>query len=403
METLNGCDPRSSRRRRRLFAVLLVGLFAALAWAPGVVPTDTASAASLNCQSFTYCFQFRSAMSSTRAIDSIWWGSSSQQESVTSTNPGNGYWGLSFENSTNQADGVFQLRSVGQAGWCLTEPTSGNQLYVAPCVNTPGTDADNRQNWGLVGPSGSTSGQYALRSNSDGKCADVLNNSDYDGAWVGAWTCSAIYGSTNQKWTIADYSGTANAPGNSASRASVNRAVQGLLVKEYAAGLGRQIISRNKPGSITFCNWGGYSAWGSLDYARLTPGNGFQRAWSTPRMAVDQCSSIVVPGGQGVAAEITMHLDSGGGVTIATYFLTAGYTNTTFNFYGSTCTATTGVNANDAFSELTTTVVNAGIGTSCTHPNDSATAQKVADAASTVDANLAALNTQLGITGPTGY
>lgn len=336
-------------------------------------------------------------MSSTRTIDPIWWGSSTQQQAVTHANPTNGRWVISFETSANETNGVFQLISFGQTGWCLTEPTSGNQLYTAPCVNTPGSDADKRQNWGLIAPSGSTNGRYALVSNYDGKCADVLNNSDYDGAWVGAWTCNSTYGSTNQQWTLTDGDGSVSG----LSKWPLSTIVPAQLAKEYIGGLARQALQRKTPGSVTFCNWGAYVAWATVNYARLTPSMGFQNGWQTPDLLLDQCSSLPIPAGEGLSAQITIHLHAAqGNLIAATYFLTAAYTKTTFQFYGNTCSPSFGVDANDDLSVLLTNVVNANIGGTCNTPSKDVgnLPSKVSAVQSTVDTNLAALNQQLGIT-----
>jgi hypothetical protein len=396
METLNDVDPRSSRRRRCLLTVLLVGVFTAIAWAPGVVPIGTASAAGTTCQSYTYCFQLRSAMNGKRALDASYAGPT-QDQAVTLASPWDGFWGVSSESSADKAKGLFQLRLVGLQNWCLTEPTSGSQLDVVQCVNAPGTDADRRQNWTFFGPS-SNSGQYSLRSAFDGKCVDVLNGTDSDLAQVGAWTCNSFYGSANQLWTVADYSGTTNAPGVTAASPSTNSTAVGQLARQYSSTVvARQAVQQNTPGSISFCNWGGYVAWATVNYARITPSNAFLSGRSTPDLLITQCSSIPVPAGQGVAAEITLHVHFGtNDVTAATYFLTAAYTKTTFNFYGTVCGPSIGVDANDSLSGLLTTTVNAGISNSCEYTDFATAAKNVLAARGTVDSNLAVLNTQLG-------
>ena len=162
------------------------------------------------CAHYINCLSFRSAMNN-RSLDAIWWGSTTEQEAVTSMNPTNGLWGVTFYDPQSRIDGVFQLHPLAKPNWCLTEPASRStsQMYVAPCVSKPGFPEGDRQEWRLFA---GTNGNYSLRAAYDGYCADVLNGSNYDGAWVGSWSCSSGGGTSNQQWAVDDYSGSLSAP-----------------------------------------------------------------------------------------------------------------------------------------------------------------------------------------------
>ena len=111
------------------------------------------------------------------------------------------------------------------------------------------------------------------------------------------------------------------------------------------------------------------------------------RNWSTPVLsATNPCSTFSIPRGQGIEAEIEMHVFSAmftgaygwktypnnGGVntgkdyltsvtsnddTVASYTIGGVYTNVTLNFYGTSCSPSTGVNFNDSASRIGTVVV----------------------------------------------
>ena len=151
-------------------------------------------------------------------------------------------------------------------------------------------------------------------------------------------------------------------------------------------GMARYARALNLPGRIRFCNWGGFVAEGVIEAYEYAD-NGQKHSWSTPTIPSRQCSTFNVPKGTPIAAHITMHIWSGmyfaqygwkywpnhtdssgwndysgyGSGTanddiVATYDLSAPYTNTTFNFYGTTCNATTGVTQDDFLSAQVSTV-----------------------------------------------
>ena len=186
------------------------------------------------CAHYINCLSFRSAMNN-RSLDAIWWGSTTEQEAVTSMNPTNGLWGVTFYDPQSRIDGVFQLHPLAKPNWCLTEPASRStsQMYVAPCVSKPGFPEGDRQEWRLFA---GTNGNYSLRAAYDGYCADVLNGSNYDGAWVGSWSCSSGGGTSNQQWAVDDYSGSLSAPS-----AATNAALFGPKAGPFASGVPSQL------------------------------------------------------------------------------------------------------------------------------------------------------------------
>ncbi len=357
-----------------------------------------------SCAHYIYCLSFRSAMNN-RSLDSIWWGSTTEQEAVTSMNPTNGFWGVTFFSPASQIDGVFELHPIAaKPNWCLTEPASRStsQMYVAPCVNQRGFPAGDRQEWRLVA---GTNNNYSLRAAYDGYCADVLNRSDYDGAWVGSWSCSSGGGTANEQWAVDDYSGSLNAPS-----AATNAALLGPKAGPFASGLPSQLadagvkgledwaVRQNATGKITFCNWGGYVAMGVINIVRVGSKAPLYN-WSTPVLNSRQCASYYIAAGQPVVAEITMHVftnmfqgsygwqyrPDNGGVntrndywtsdysnddTVATYTLSSVYTNTSFHFYGTTCNATTGYTFDDVKTKIGTFVKDDGFAKGCWGDND---------------------------------
>ncbi len=392
MTPQSAMGPTPSRMTRLRAIGFLVAVLAAFAGIFGFAGSDTANAAtSQTCASYTYCLEFDSAMNG-RAIDSIWWGHTTQQEAVTTKFDKLDYylhnhlWGVYFPSGQDQ--GSFELRSVGQQGWCLKESADRNQLAVSACNDVPGHEPDPRQVWYLA-PTDNAD-RFSLRSTWDGKCADILNGSDYDGAWVGAWNCSGAGGSTNQQWTISDWTGTqasTTLAGGIVPKSGT--ATAKTLAQLNKGGMARYAAALNLPGRITFCNWGGFAAEGVIEAYELAE-NGQSHAWSTPTIPSQQCSTFNVPKGTPIAARITMHIWSGmyfaqygwkywpdhtdrsgwndysgyGSGTanddiVATYNLSAPYTNTTFNFYGTTCNATTGVTQNDFLSAQVSTVADA--------------------------------------------
>ncbi len=326
-----------------------------------------------------------------RAIDSIWWGHTTQQEAVTTKFDKLDYylhnhlWGVYFPDNSYRDQGSFELRSIGQPGWCLKESTDRNQLAVSPCNDGPAHEPDPRQVWYLA-PTDNAD-RFSLRSTWDGKCADILNGSDYDGAWVGAWNCGGAGGSTNQQWTISDWSGTqasTTLAGGIVPKSGTPTA--NTLTHLNKGGMARYALALNLPGTIKFCNWGAFAAEGVIEAYEYAD-NGQKHSWSTPTIPSRQCSTFTVPKGTPITARITMHIWSGmyfaqygwkywpnhtdssgwndysgyGSGTanddiVATYDLSAPYTNTTFNFYGTTCNATTGVTQDDFLSAQVSTV-----------------------------------------------
>ena len=295
METQHDCDARSSRKRHRLRAVLVVGVLAAMAWAPGVVSVSSASAApvaaSLDGESDLLLRV--SVGDEQHADDSTRSGGAAAPSSrpCTHANPTNGKVGDLFETSANETNGVSSAHLVPGSAGMVSDRAHQRQpvLYGAMCEYAGQPDADKRQNWGLI-----TQWQHQRTvrtvSNYDGKCADVLNNSDYDGAWVGAWTCNSTYGSTNQQWTLTDGDGSVSG----LSKWPLSTIVPAQLAKEYIGGLARQALQRKTPGSVTFCNWRAYVAWATVNYARLTPSMGFQNGSRPPTscsISVRRCPS----------------------------------------------------------------------------------------------------------------
>ena len=112
--------------------------------ANAVVTFSSPTSSPPTCADYTYCLEFDSAMNG-RAIDSIWWGHTTQQEAVTTKFDKYDYylhnhlWGVYFPDNTYKDQGSFELRSIGQPGWCLKEPSDRTQLAVSPCNDVPGT------------------------------------------------------------------------------------------------------------------------------------------------------------------------------------------------------------------------------------------------------------------------
>lgn len=400
MTTQSAMEPTPSRRGRLRAVGLLVAVLAAFAGIFGFAGHDTANAVVTfksptssppTCADYTYCLEFDSAMNG-RAIDSIWWGHTTQQEAVTTKFDKYDYylhnhlWGVYFPDNTYKDQGSFELRSIGQPGWCLKEPSDRTQLAVSPCNDVPGHEVDPRQVWYLA-PSDNAD-RFSLRSTWDGKCADILNNSNFDGAWVGAWNCSGAGGSSNQQWTIADWSGTkasTTLAGGIVPKSGTPTAT--TLAHWNKGGMARYARALNLPGRIRFCNWGGFVAEGVIEAYEYAD-NGQKHSWSTPVIPSRQCATFNVPKGTPIAAHITMHIwagmyfneynwiywpnhtdqsgwnnlyprGTGNDDIVATYDLSAPYTNTTFNFYGTTCNATTGVTQDDFLSAQVSTVADA--------------------------------------------
>ena len=183
MTTQSAMEPQDQADRA---VGLLVAVLAAFAGIFGFAGHDTANAvvtfrsqpsSQPTCASYTYCLEFDSAMNG-RAIDSIWWGHTTQQEAVTTKFDKLDYylhnhlWGVYFPDNTYKDQGSFELRSIGQPGWCLKEPTDRSQLAVSPCNDVPGHEVDPRQVWYLA-PTDNAD-RFSLRSTWDGKCADIL-------------------------------------------------------------------------------------------------------------------------------------------------------------------------------------------------------------------------------------